>query len=182
MPNIPEYHIYLGADHRGFKKKEALFPILSECHENVIIEDLGAESYVEDDDFNDPALAVAQAVANNDFAFGVLLCGSAHGVCMQANRVRGARAIYAKSAESVQKGRAEDHANILCLPADELDVDEMENLIKAFCHTKPVDEERYLRRINRLDESMQGEGDDLQAGFKLKIAGDGHSEDDDEEE
>lgn len=176
---MPEYHIYLGADHRGFEKKEALFPMLNECHENVIVEDLGAESYVKDDDFNDPALAVAQAVANNDFAFGVLLCGSAHGVCMQANRVRGARAIYAKSEESVKKGRAEDHANILCLSADELDVDEMERLVKTFCHTKPIDEERYLRRINRLDESMQGDED---AGFKLKLAGDGHAEDDDEEE
>lgn len=177
---MPEYHIYLGADHRGFEKKEALFPILNECHENVIVEDLGAESYVKDDDFNDPALAVAQAVANNDFAFGVLLCGSAHGVCMQANRVKGARAIYAKSEESVKKGRAEDHANILCLPADELDVDEMERLVKALCHTKPLDGERYLRRINRLDESMQGE--DNEAGFKLKIASDGRAEDDEEEE
>lgn len=177
---MPEYHIYLGADHRGFEKKEALFPMLNECHENVIVEDLGAESYVEDDDFNDPALAVAQAVANNDFAFGVLLCGSAHGVCMQANRVKGARAIYAKSEESVKKGRAEDHANILCLPADELDVDEMERLVKTFCHTKPLDEERYLRRINRLDESVQSDGSD--AGFKLKLASDGRSEDDDEEE
>ncbi len=180
MPNMPEYHIYLGADHRGFKKKEELFPILSECHENVIVEDLGAESYTEDDDFNDPALAVAQAVSNNDFALGVLLCGSAHGVCMQANRVKGARAIYAKSEESVRKGRAEDHANILCLPAEELDLEEMERLIKAFCHTKPSDEERYLRRINRLDESLQGNGDDLQAGFKLKMAGDGHNDDEDE--
>lgn len=179
---MPEYHIYLGADHRGFEKKEALFPILSDCHENVVVEDLGAESYVEDDDFNGPALAVAQAVANNDFAFGVLLCGSAHGVCMQANRVRGARAIYAKSEESVRKGRTEDHANILCLPAEELDVDEMERLIKAFCHAQPSNEERYLRRIRRLDEGMQGKGDDAQVGFKLKMASDGHSEDDDEEE
>lgn len=179
---MPEYHIYLGADHRGFEKKEALFPILSECHENVIVEDLGAESYVEDDDFNDPALAVAQAVANNDFAFGVLLCDSAHGVCMQANRVKGARAINVATEKSAEKGRVEDHANILCLSADELDVDTMEKLIRTFCHAQPSSEDRYLRRINRLDESMEGADKDLQAGFPLKVSGHGSDNQDDEEE
>lgn len=149
---MPEYHIYLGADHRGFAKKEELFPILNECHENVIVEDLGAESYVEDDDFNDPALAVARAVVNDEHSFGVLLCGSAHGVCMQANRVEGARAINATTEESAKKGRAEDHANIVCLSADEIDVDTMERIIKTFCHTRPLGDERYLRRIKRLDD------------------------------
>lgn len=178
---MPEYHIYLGADHRGFQKKEDLFPILNSCHENVIVEDLGAEEYIEDDDFNDPALAVAQAVANNHHSIGVLLCGSAHGVCMQANRVRGARAINAISPESARIGRIEDHANILCLPADKLDIDAMEAIIKTFCHTQPSDDERYLRRINRLDESLQPDGDDLQAGFRLKVSP-GDADADDEEE
>ena len=151
---MPEYHIYLGADHRGFQKKEELFPMLRDCHENVIVEDLGAEKYDENDDFNDPAIAVAQAVAGGEYNIGVLLCGSAHGVCMQANRIKGARAINAASIESAKVGRVDDHANILCLSADELDVDQMEQIIKAFCHTRPSTEERYVRRVKRLDEAV----------------------------
>lgn len=174
----PEYRIYLGADHRGFKKKEQLFPMLNECHENVTVEDMGAESYVEDDDFNDPAIAVAQAVAGNDLAIGVLLCGSAHGVCMQANRIKGARAINANTIESARIGREHDHANILCLPADELDVDTMEQIIKAFCHTRPSSEERYCRRVKRLDQNVA----DLEGGFRVKtVRADGEPDDDEEE-
>ncbi len=149
---MPEYRIYLGADHRGFQKKEDLYPMLRDCHENVIVEDLGAEAYNPDDDFNDIALAVASAVAGKEHAFGVLLCGSAHGVCMQANRVKGARAINATTEESAKVGRADDHANVLCLSADALDVDDMEKIIKTFCHTRPKMDERYVRRVKRLDE------------------------------
>lgn len=179
---MPEYHIYLGADHRGFEKKEGLFPMLRDCHENVIVEDLGAESYNEDDDYNDIAIAVAQAVANGEYNIGVLLCGSAHGVCMQANRIRGARAINAKDAESAKIGREHDHANILCLAADELDVDEMESIIKAFCHTKPSQAERYVRRVKRLDEGATSEPEGLEVGFSMKLAGDDNDENEDEEE
>ncbi len=179
---MPEYHIYLGADHRGFEKKEGLFPMLRDCHENVIVEDLGAESYNEDDDYNDIAIAVAQAVANGEYNIGVLLCGSAHGVCMQANRIRGARAINAKDAESAKIGREHDHANILCLAADELNVDEMENIIKAFCHTKPSQAERYVRRVKRLDEGATSEPEGLEVGFSMKLAGDDNDENEDEEE
>lgn len=150
---MPEYRIYLGADHRGFKKKEQLFPMLNECHENVTVEDLGAMEYAEDDDFNEPAVAVARAVAKNEHAFGVLLCGSAHGVCMQANRIKGARAINASTIESVRVGREDDDANILCLSADELDVDTMEQLVKGFCHTRPKTDKRYRRRIEKLDQA-----------------------------
>lgn len=149
---MPEYHIYIGADHRGFQKKEDLLPLIRDCHENVIVEDLSAEAPVEDDDFNDPALAVAEAVAKDKYSFGVLICGSAHGVCMQANRIKGARAINASTIESVQAGREDDHANILCLAGDTLDVDTMEQLVKTLCHTQPKLEERYTRRVKRLDE------------------------------
>lgn len=148
---MPEYHIFIGADHRGFEKKEALFPILRDCHENVIVEDLGAFDYEKDDDFNDPAVAVARAVVNTDNSLGILLCGSAHGVCMQANRINGARAINACTPESAKVGREHDHANILCLSADELDFELLEPIIKAFCHAHPSQDERYLRRVRRLE-------------------------------
>lgn len=149
---MPEYHIYIGADHRGFQKKEDLLPLIRDCHENVIVEDLGAYELAEDDDFNDPALAVAKAVAQDEHSFGVLICGSAHGVCMQANRVKGARAINASTVESVKAGREDDFANILCLSGDDLDVDTMEKLIKTLCHTQPKSDARYARRVERLDE------------------------------
>lgn len=149
---MPEYHIYLGADHRGFQKKEDLFELIKDCHENVIVEDLGATEYTADDDFNEPAKAVAQAVAADEHSFGVLLCGSGQGVCIQANRINGARAVCVKNPADAVLGREHDWANIVCMPADELDVETMEKIVKALCHAHPLTTERHQRRMRKLEE------------------------------
>lgn len=175
---MPEYHIYIGADHRGFEKKEALFELIKDCHENVIVEDLGAENYDEGDDFNDAAIAVCKAVLAGQNSVGVLICGSAHGMAMQANRFKGIRAINAATEESVRLGREEDHANVLCLSGDKLDVDKMEKLVKTFCHTRELLDERYARRVKRLDESVD-DGGKFKLGLSLSF---GSERDEDEEE
>lgn len=151
---MPEYTLYLGSDHRGFAKKQELLDVLDGCHENVKVQDLGPESYNEEDDYNDAAIAVARAVLGNKHSFGILLCGSAHGVCMQANRFKGIRAINADTVESAKHGRANDHANVICLSAENLETTEMDALIKAFCHTRPDPSEKYQRRARRLDEDV----------------------------
>ena len=150
---MPEYTIYLGADHRGFEKKNELKTLLEGCHPGMVkVADLGAFEYVADDDFNDPAKAVAKAVLENEHSFGVLLCGSGQGVCMQANR-SGARAVCVKTPEDAKLGREHDWANIVCMPADELSSEEMEKIVKAFCHAKPLDDERHQRRMQKLEEA-----------------------------
>jgi len=148
---MPEYTIFIAADHRGFQKKEELFPLLNECHENVHAEDLGPENYDENDDYNDAAIAVAKAVLSTENSIGVLICGSAHGVTMQANRFKGIRAVNVDSAESAKHARTNDYANVICLSADYLDLDTMENLVKTFCHTQPIKSENYERRARKLD-------------------------------
>lgn len=150
---MQQYTIYIGADHRGFEKKNELIELLLGCHPGMVeVEDLGAHEYVQDDDFNDPAKAVAKAVVADENSFGVLLCGSGQGVCIQANR-SGARAVRVKTAEDAKGGREHDWANVVCMPADELSATEMEEIVKAFCHAKPLDDERHNRRMKKLEES-----------------------------
>lgn len=147
------YTIYVGADHRGFAKKGELVKLLKDCHPGMVqVEDLGVHKLNPEDDFNDPAIAVAKAVQGNDHAFGVLICASGQGVCMQANRFKGIRAIDADTIEKAQNGRADDYANVVCLSGEHLEPSEMEKIVKALCHTRPKTEEKYLRRMRRLDE------------------------------
>lgn len=153
---MQEYTIYIASDHRGFAKKQDLLPILDECHVNVHAKDCGPESYNEEDDYNDAAIAVSSAVLGDERSFGILLCGSAHGVTMQANRFKGIRAANADTIESAQHARTNDHANVLCLSADYLEVNDMEKIIKAFCHAHPDPSEKYRRRAERLDEAVEG--------------------------
>lgn len=152
---MEQYTIYLGADHRGLEKKNQLAALLANCHPGMVrVEDLGADELNPEDDFNDPAIAVAKAVQGNERSFGVLICGSGQGVCMQANRFKGIRAIDVDSVEKAVNGRADDFANVVCMSGDHLSSQEMEQIVKAFCHTQPKTDPKYLRRAQRLDEDI----------------------------
>ncbi len=142
--------IYIGADHRGYEKKVQLLEYFRK--NGILVQDSGAYVFSENDDFNDPAIAVAKSVREHPDNFGILICGSAHGMIMQANRFKGIRAITATEPKLVKLSREHNNANILCLSADFLNLSEMEKLIKVFLTTKFKDEEKYIRRINRLDE------------------------------
>lgn len=144
--------IFLGADHRGFAEKQALFTHLTNSTKDIEVIDKGAEQYNPEDDFNDCAIAVAREVLQNPGSFGILICGSAHGVCMQANRFKGVRAIVGYNPQVTKIGREHNHANILCLSADYQSSAELTTVVQTFLATQPINEPRYLRRNQHLDE------------------------------
>ncbi len=147
--------VFIGADYRGFTKKQELLPFLAQKSYNAT--DVGAFSYTESDDFNDPAIAVAKAVRTTTASRGILICDSAHGMTIQANRFKGIRAAHCDSVESAQLAREHDDANVLCLSAHVLNIDSMKKIISAFLQTDFEPLERRVRRIKRLDEEA---GDD----------------------
>ena len=142
--------IFVGADYKGFERKQALLGFLA--GEDYNVTDEGAYEYSEGDDFNEPAIRVAQAVRENAGARGILICDSAHGVTMQANRFKGIRAAHCDSVESAKLAREHDDANVLCLSAHFVDDGAMREIVKAFLITEFTNLERRVRRINRLDE------------------------------
>ena len=142
--------IFIGADYRGFEKKQMLIEYLETQGHTVT--DEGAFNYNEGDDFNDPAIAVAKAVRENRGSMGILICDSAHGVTMQANRFKGIRAAHCDSTESAVLAREHDDANVLCLSAHFMDDARMRDIVMTFLETDFTNLERRVRRINRLDE------------------------------
>lgn len=143
--------IFIGADYKGFEKKNELVKFLTAKGYHVT--DVGAYSYHEGDDFNDPAIAVARAVRREvEEAKGILICGSGHGMTIQANRFKGIRAILCDSVDAVISGSKHDDANILCLSSDRVDEDLAKKIVTTFLETKFEPLERRVRRMNRLDE------------------------------
>jgi ribose 5-phosphate isomerase B len=142
--------IFIGADYRGFERKNQLAQYLKS--RNVEIVDEGAYEYVEGDDFNTPAVKVSQAVRDNIGSFGILICDSAHGVTMQSNRFKGVRAANCDSVESAKLAREHDDANVLCMSAHFVDEELMKQIVDAFLDTHFTNLERRVRRINLLDE------------------------------
>ena len=116
------------------------------------ITDLGPEQLDPDDDYNDIAIKVVKAVLAHPGSFGILICGSAHGVAIQANRFKGIRAISAYDEKLAQIGREHNDANVLCLSADFLDDNKIDSIANIFLNTNFSGEERHKRRIAKLDQ------------------------------
>ena len=145
-------HIYLGADHRGYQLKDELMNLL-QAHQ-ISFTNFGATTYDAEDDFNDYAKKVATAILNNPDPndFGILLCGSGQGMCMQANRYKGIRAAICLTPAEAIETRSHNNSNVLCLPADVISGNDVYDIINAFIDTQPLQDEKYQRRCRKLDE------------------------------
>lgn len=143
--------IFVGADHRGFDLKNLLIEYLHE--KNIRIEDLGNYQLDPEDDFPDYAKKVAQAVLQNPDEFlGIVICGSGVGVAIATNRFKGIRCGLGFEADQVKHMREDDHVNVLALAADFLDPESAKKLVDVFIETETKKEQKYLRRINKLDD------------------------------
>jgi len=144
-------HVFLGADHRGFQLKKDVINWLTS--QQISYTDFGATTYNAEDDYNDYAKQVVKAILSSDDpdSFGVLLCGSGQGMCMQANRYKGIRAALCNTSSDAIETRGHNDANILCISADNAR-DHFSEILDSFLDAKPIQEEKYQRRCRKLDE------------------------------
>ena len=106
--------VYLGSDHAGFKLKDKVKRWLNK--NEIKYEDLGNTNYEKTDDYPDYALKVAKKVSKaSSKTLGVLVCGSAQGMCITANKVKGIRAVVPFSIKEAKLSKEHNNANIICL-------------------------------------------------------------------
>ncbi len=141
--------IYIGADHRGFQLKERLKKFLSQKGFEVV--DKGNLTFDPYDDFPDFAQAVARSVREEPGSFGVVICGSGVGVDIACNRFSGIRCCLGFDKDQVRSAREDDHCNILALGADFVDFEKAKELLMVFLQAKQKQEEKYLRRIRKIE-------------------------------
>jgi ribose 5-phosphate isomerase B len=141
--------IYLGADHAGFDLKNTIKEHLQLTGFHV--EDLGAHTLDPTDDYPQYAAAVAQAVINHPGSFGILSCGNAEGICIAANKFDGIRAGLGYSEEAAKTMRADDNANILCLPGRLPTEDDPLGITAAFLAQPFSGAPRHIRRLRQLE-------------------------------
>lgn len=141
--------IYIGADHRGFKAKEILKKYLQDRGYQVV--DVGTRS-PESVDYPLIAEKVGHKVVEDLNNRGVLLCGSGAGVCIAANKIDGVRAAEAWNVEIARSARSDDNANVLCLAADEANLEDMKKIIQVFLDTSFFSAERHKRRLKEIQD------------------------------
>jgi len=138
--------IFIGSDHAGFALKEHIAKYLLKKKYKVV--DF-SKKVKPGDDYPDVANIVAKKVQSNRQAFGILLCGSGHGVCMAANRSKGIRAALGYEVRSIRAGRLEDNINILCLSGRYLSQAQAEKITLSFLTTKFSTKPRYAKRLKK---------------------------------
>ncbi len=142
--------IYLGTDHAGFELKEKIKIFLKE--KNFDVEDCGALTFDKNDDYPDFIAKAAIGVSENPASKGIVLGKSGAGECIVANKIKGIRAILGFSEENVRLAREHNDANVLSLGSAFVNEELMKKLIIIFLETKFSNEDRHVRRINKIKD------------------------------
>jgi ribose 5-phosphate isomerase B len=147
-PKFTHMHVYIGADHAGYKLKDQVKDLVEEMGNDVV--DLG--TFSEDSvDYPDIAREVAEKVYENPGSLGVLICGSGTGMCMAANKHVGIRAASCDSVYLAEYARKHNDANILCMGERVLEtVENAKPIIEAFL-TTDFEGGRHQRRVDKIN-------------------------------
>lgn len=138
--------IAVGADHAGFEYKTAVVKHLNELGYQVA--DFG--TYSSDSvDYPDFAHPTADSVESNEAACGILICGSANGVAITANKHRGIRAGLCWQKDVAELTRMHNNANILCLPARFVSLQVALEIVDTFLNT-PFEGGRHQQRVSKI--------------------------------
>ncbi|MFV0564999.1 MAG: RpiB/LacA/LacB family sugar-phosphate isomerase [Flavobacteriaceae bacterium] len=138
--------ISIGNDHAGTEYKLAIIQHLESKGYQVKNYGTNAENSVDYADFVHP---VANDVENHDADFGILLCGSANGVAMTANKHQKIRAGLCWNKEIVHLIRSHNNANILCIPARFTAKQQVLEMVDVFLST-PFEGGRHQNRIDKI--------------------------------
>ncbi len=143
-------HIHIGSDHAGLELKAALVTYLqSRGHE---VTDHGPLLYDAVDDYPDFCIPTALATVADPTSLGIVLGGSGNGEQISANKVKGVRAILAWSVETAKLGRDHNNANVVGIGGRMHSIDECKAIIDAFMETPFSNDERHLRRIDKISK------------------------------
>jgi ribose 5-phosphate isomerase B len=141
--------VAIGADHGGFRLKEALKPYLSELGYAVV--DCGTTS-TEAVDYPDFALAVAELVSQGRAGRGILIDGAGIGSCMTANKVPGVRAALCYDQSTAVNSREHNDANVLTLGAGLIGEALARQIVRTWLET-PFAGGRHARRVEKIMET-----------------------------
>ena len=138
--------VSIGCDHAGPALKARISKHLSDQGHEVV--NRGTDT-TESVDYPDHAHAVADDVASGHATLGILICGSANGVAMTANKHQEVRAGIAWTPEIASLAREHNDANVLCIPARFVAEDTAMEIVDAFFKSS-FEGGRHQRRVSKI--------------------------------
>lgn len=138
--------IAIGNDHAGPQYKFAIVAFLKQRGIEVINHGTDTEDSVDYPDFANP---VANAVDKGEVDFGILICGSANGVAMTANKYQNVRAGICWTKEITELTRLHNNANIICIPARFTSLQQAVGMVETFLDTS-FEGGRHQARVEKI--------------------------------
>ncbi|MFN3840548.1 MAG: ribose 5-phosphate isomerase B [Cyclobacteriaceae bacterium] len=138
--------IAAGSDHAGYEYKEALKKWLTAQGHEVV--DFGTHN-ADSTDYPDYAHPVANAIEKGEADFGLLICGSANGMAITANKHQGIRAALCWNEEVASLARQHNNANVVCIPARFISAEQAERIVERFLLTS-FEGGRHERRVSKI--------------------------------
>jgi len=144
----PQKIVAMGADHGGFRMKEALKPVVESL--GLDVRDVGAydEKPV---DYPDIAQRVAEMVAAGQAARGVIVDALGIGSAMAANKVPGIRAAMCYDKNTARSSREHNDSNVLTLGGRLLTPTLGEEVLRIWLAT-PYGGGRHAARLRKITE------------------------------
>lgn len=139
-------NIAIGGDHAGVEYKKYISDKLTAAGYKV--KDFGPHD-THSVDYPDHAHPLATSVGNGENAFGILICGSGNGVCMTANKHQNVRAALCWTPEIAQLARQHNDANVICLPARFISLEEAWTCVDVFI-SQAFEGGRHQNRVNKI--------------------------------
>lgn len=138
--------ISIGNDHAGTDYKFAIINLLEA--RGIAVTNYGTDSN-DSVDYPDFVHPVAKDVVANKVDFGILICGSANGVAMTANKYQEVRAGLCWTKEIVELIRLHNNANILCIPARFTAIPQALQMVETFLDTQ-FEGGRHQGRLDKI--------------------------------
>src|SRR5512133_2060393 len=143
-------------DHRGVELRErVLEEVVRAGHEPV---DLGTDAPEPRIDYPDKAREVGEAIRYGDAERGILVCGSGVGASVAASKIAGIRAAICHDTYSAHQGVEHDDMNVLCLGSEVVGAELAAELVRTFLGAKFDGGERYVRRLEKIEEMERTHG------------------------
>jgi ribose 5-phosphate isomerase B len=139
-------NISIGNDHAGTDYKFRIIEFLRS--KNIEVTNYGTDA-ISSVDYPDFVHPVAKDVESKKTTYGILICGSANGVAMTANKYANIRAGICWTNEIVSLIRQHNNANILCIPARFTKIEDVLEMVDTFLNTD-FEGGRHQNRINKI--------------------------------
>ena len=137
-------------DHRGVKLRERTLEELAALGHDAV--DLGTDTDAVRIDYPDKARELGEAILDGRAERGVFVCGSGVGASVAACKLPGIRAAICHDTYSAHQGVEHDDMNVLCLGSEVVGGELAGELIKAFLGARFDGGERYVRRLQKVEQ------------------------------